>query len=307
MSGFQLTTPVALMIFNRPDTTQRVLAAIARAKPKKLLVVGDGARAGRPGEAAKVAATRSLIDGVNWDCEVLTNFSDVNLGCRRRMSSGIDWIFDMVEDAIILEDDCLPDDSFFRYCEELLNLYRQDQRIGHINGANFHFGRRINDDSYYYSKYSHIWGWASWRDRWQKYYDVDMKHWPRIRDDGRLADIFGCRAEQAYWTGIFESTFRGDIDTWDYQWVFACMLQGFSSALPNVNLVSNIGFGPEATHTSEHCVLANMASHAMQFPLRHPIGQFQCRTLDARFFDTFLRVPIRRRVGRRIRRLIQNA
>jgi hypothetical protein len=304
MADFQLKAPIAFMIFNRPDTSERVFAEIAKAKPSKLLVVGDGARTGRPGEAEKVAATRAIIERVDWDCEVLTNFSETNLGCRRRMSSGIDWVFDQVEKAIILEDDCLPDPSFFRFCDELLELYEPDQRIGQITGVNFQFGHRINDDSYYFSKYGHIWGWATWRDRWKNHYDVDMKAWPELRDGGGLADLIGCPAEEKYWTGVFERTFQGAIDTWDYQWVFACMLHGRLAVLPNSNLVSNIGFGPAATHTSGSGELSNLRTVPMQFPLRHPRGVFQCRRLDSRYFKRFLGVSLYRRIKSRLRDLV---
>ncbi len=304
MADFRLATPIAFMIFNRPDTTERVFAEIARAKPGKLLVVGDGARAGRPGEAEKVAATRAIIERVDWDCEVMTNFSETNLGCRRRMSSGIDWVFDQVEQAIILEDDCLPDPSFFRFCDELLDFYRPDQRIGQITGVNFQFGHRINGDSYYFSKYGHIWGWATWRDRWKNHYDVDMKAWPELRDGGGLSDLMGGPAEEKYWTAVFERTYQGKIDTWDYQWVFACMLYGRLAVLPNSNLVSNIGFGPAATHTSGSGELSNLGTSPMQFPLRHPRGVFQCRTLDSRYFKRFLGVPLYRRIEKRFRDLV---
>jgi hypothetical protein len=285
MSEFKLKTPVAFIIFNRPDTTQRVFSEIVKAKPPKLLVVGDGPRASRVGEADKVAATRAIIDRVDWDCEVLTNFSDVNLGCKRRVSSGIDWVFEQVEEAIILEDDCLPHPTFFRFCEELLVRYRHDQRISQINGVNFQSGYRINSDSYYFSKFSHIWGWASWRDRWQSDYDVEMRNWPRIRDEGRVADWVCSQAEQDYWTNIFEKAYQGKVDTWDYQWSFAVLLHGRLSILPNVNLISNIGFGPDATHTTSSGVLANMPVEKMEFPLRHSDGLFACQSLDRRFFN----------------------
>lgn len=189
MTDFKLTTPVAFIIFNRPDTTERVFAEIAKAKPQKLLVVGDGARANRNVEVAKVAACRAIIERVDWPCEVLTNFSEINLGCKVRVSSGLDWVFEQVEEAIILEDDCLPDPTFFRFCQEMLARYRDDQRIGMISGDNLQFGRRQNDESYYFTKYVHIWGWATWRDRWRDSYDVNLKKWPSIRDQGRILDI----------------------------------------------------------------------------------------------------------------------
>jgi hypothetical protein len=269
-------------------------------------VIGDGARAGRPGELAKVAETRAIIERVDWDCEISTNLSDENLGCKRRMSSGIDWVFDLVEEAIILEDDCLPHSSFFRFCEELLRRYRQDPRISQINGVNFQSGYRINSDSYYFSKYSHIWGWASWRDRWQNDYDVEMKQWPRIRDTGRVADWVCSSAEEKYWTNIFDKVYQGEVDTWDYQWFFALLMHGRLSILPNVNLVSNIGFGPHATHTTKVGALSNLQVDEMHFPLSHPQEMFACRTLDRRFFDRFSNDPVHRRVITRLAQLLHS-
>lgn len=280
MSDFKLILPVAFIIFNRPDTTERVFAEIANAKPPKLLVIGDGPRTGRPGEAEKVAATRAIIQRVDWDCKVLTNFSEVNLGCKKRVSSGIDWVFEQVEEAIILEDDCLPDITFFRFCQEMLERYRGDQRIGMISGDNFQFGRRYGDDSYYFSKYVHIWGWATWRDRWVGSYDASMAKWPRIRDEGTIADIVGDMHEAVYWGKIFERVHREGIDTWDYQWVFANWVNGRLSVVPAVNLISNIGFGVNATHTTGVSELENLPSTPIKFPLSHPIGVFKSLRAD---------------------------
>ncbi|MFM7711944.1 MAG: glycosyltransferase family 2 protein, partial [Microcystis sp.] len=142
-----------------PDTTARVFEAIRQAKPPKLLVVADGPRADRADDIEKCKAARAIIEGVDWDCEVLTNYSDVNLGCKNRVSSGLNWVFDTVEEAIILEDDCVPDPTFFRFCEELLEYYRHDQRIMVISGNNFQFGKKRTGYSYYFSVYTHCWGW----------------------------------------------------------------------------------------------------------------------------------------------------
>jgi hypothetical protein len=302
MSEFQLKTPVAFIIFNRPDTTERVFAEIAKAKPPKLLVVGDGPRANRAGESDKVALTRAIIDRVDWDCEVLTNFSDVNLGCKMRVSSGLDWVFEQVEEAIILEDDCLPDPTFFRYCQELLEHYRHDQRVGMITGDNFQLGNRRNDDSYYFSKYVHIWGWASWRDRWDVSYDVTMAQWPRIRDEGWIADMVGNTRETNLWKRIYERVHRGEIDTWDYQWVFANWLEGRLSVTPSVNLISNIGFGPDATHTVVSGDLANMPVEEMSFPLIHPVGIFQNIQADQFTENRCFRVSLLKRIWNRLSR-----
>lgn len=304
MSEFKLNTPVAFIIFNRPDTTARVFAEIAKAKPPKLLVVGDGPRANRPGEAEKVAAARAIIDRVDWDCEVLTNFSDVNLGCKRRPASGIDWVFEQVEEAIILEDDCLPDLTFFRFCQELLERYRYDQRIAMISGDNFQFGYQRSDDSYYYSRYTHIWGWASWRDRWQNTHNLDLVHWPKVRDEGLINDMLPNHQEADYWAAIFERVYRGELDScWDYQWTFACWLQGRLTILPNQNLISNIGFGVEATHTSVECEVANLPVEAMTFPLRHPIGVISNHTLDDRAFKRIFCRPLLLRMKGKIVRI----
>ena len=305
MPDFQLTTPVAFIIFNRPDTTERVFAEIAKAKPPKLLVVGDGARVNREGEAAKVAATRAIIDRVDWTCEVLTNYSETNLGCKLRVSSGLDWVFEQVEEAIILEDDCLPHPTFFRFCQELLEKYRDDQRVGMISGDNFQFGHRLNDDSYYFSNFNHIWGWASWRSRWQHDYDVTMKDWPKIYDEDRMGDWFCTKAEKDYFAETFEKVHQGKIDTWDYQWNFASRLNGRIAVMPNINMISNIGFGDDATHTKGESILANMVISAIQFPLKHPYAIFTSQFLDGRYFKTCLSKSIISRAKLVIKRIVR--
>lgn len=300
MPEFQLTTPVAFIIFNRLDTTRHVFAEIAKARPSKLLVIADGPRTNRLGEAEKCAQTRAVIAGVDWDCEVLTNFSEVNLGCKRRVSSGIDWVFEQVEEAIILEDDCLPDSTFFRFCQELLERYRHDQRIGMISGDNFQFGNRRNDDSYYFSKYVHIWGWASWRDRWANSYDVTMSRWPRIRDEAWLTDMVGNVREAVFWHRVFERVHRGEIDTWDYQWVFANWVEGRMTILPSVNMISNIGFDANATHTTGDSELANLARCPISFPLKHPLGVFRNVQADRFSEKKCFRIPLVKRVRNKL-------
>lgn len=305
MSDWQLKTPVAFIIFNRPDTTERVFAEIAKARPPKLLVIADGPRTNRPGEAEKCAATRAILEKVDWDCEVLTNFSEVNLGCKRRVSSGIDWVFEQVEQAIILEDDCLPDPTFFRFCQEMLERYCHDQRVGMISGDNFQFGHRRSDDSYYFSKYVHIWGWASWRDRWANSYDVTMAKWPHIRDGDWLADMVGDAREAAYWTKVFDRVNRGEIDTWDYQWVFANWVEGRSTILPAINLISNIGFDANATHTTGDSELANLASRPLTFPLKHPLGVIRNTQADAYSEKKCFQISLAKRIRNKLAGLLR--
>ena len=254
-----LSTPVAFLIFKRPDTTEKVFEAIRQAQPRKLLVIADGARPDKPGESEKCAEARAIIDRVDWDCEVLKNYSDVNLGCKKRVSSGLDWVFSEVEEAIILEDDCLPHPSFFSYCENLLDYYRDDERIMAISGDNFQDGNQRTPYSYYFSKYNHCWGWATWRRAW-KHWHFNPEKWIEFRDTGLIKFICDDSYEEKYWTQVFNTLFlEGKPNTWDYSWTFACWSQSGLTALPNVNLVSNIGFGSGGTHTFGDSPLANMA------------------------------------------------
>ena len=264
-----LSTPVAFIIFNRPHTTERVFEAIRQAKPLKLLVVADGPRIDRPGEVEKCVATRAVIDRVDWECEVLTNYSDVNLGSKRRPSSGIDWVFSQVEEAIILEDDCLPAPSFFQFCQSLLEHYRYDDRIATISGTNYQQEQSRTAYSYYFSKYPHIWGWATWRRAW-KDYDVDLKTWLECKQNNLLRSAFHDTYEQKCWTDIFDKVYAGEFDTcWDYQWLYTCFCQSRLSIEPNRNLVSNIGFGEDATHTFGESPWANMPTDDI-WDIDHP-------------------------------------
>jgi len=279
MNKFQLKTPVALLIFNRPETTKLVFEKIREAKPPGLFVVADGPRENSPDDRGKCIAARAVIDSVDWECDVITDYSDENLGCRKRISSGLDRVFDNTEEAIILEDDCLPHPSFFRFCEELLAKYRDDERIMMISGDNFQSGNKPDYHSYYFSRYMHIWGWASWGRAW-KNYDVNMKLWPEVRSNDKLFEWLGDKKAAAYWTEIFENTYQNKINTWDYQWAFACWLQKGLSVLPNVNLISNIGFNEEATHTESNSPFANMSVNSMNFPLDHPPSVIRNITAD---------------------------
>lgn len=264
-----MKTPIALFIFNRPALTEQVFEAIRQAQPPQLFVVADGPRAGRPGEAEQCAATRAIATDVDWACEVRTNFAERNLGLRERVSRGLDWVFEQVEAAIILEDDCVPHPTFFRFCEELLEQYAIDPRVMTISGDNFQFGRRRTEESYYFSRYPHCWGWATWRRAWQLY-DDEMRLWPQVREGGWLRDLLVRPQAARYWRGIFDAVQAGRIQSWAYRWTLACWLHHGLTILPNVNLVSNVGFTEAATNTTTDSLLANIPAEAMAFPLRHP-------------------------------------
>jgi hypothetical protein len=257
------------LVFNRPDTTARVFEVVASVRPRKLLVVADGPRPNLPGEAEACAATRRITEKIHWPCEVLRNYADTNRGCARRVATGIEWVFQNVEEAIILEDDCVPDPTFFRFCDEMLERYRDDERVMCISGDNFQGGRRRTDDSYYFSLFTHIWGWATWRRAW-RHFDLDMALWPAFRDGGRLNDLLDDEDAVAYWQAIFDQVHRHEIDTWDFSWLFSAWVCGALTILPNVNLVTNIGFDARASHTTTADAALRVAAEAMAFPLRHP-------------------------------------
>ncbi len=265
-----LHTPVALFIFNRPEQTQRVFAEIARAQPRRLLVIADGPRAAA--EAEQCSATRAILNQIDWECEVLTNLSETNMGCKPRMFSGLNWVFGQCEEAIILEDDCLPHPSFFRFCAELLERYRDEPRVMVISGNTYllpKMQRRIQD-SYYFSHIPHTWGWASWRRVWDKY-DLWVKQWAHLRATDWLAKRSRHPQFKTYWERIFDDSLRGATNAWDYQLTFELMAHDGLAATPRVNLVSNIGFGADATHTFDtESVYANVPAAELPFPLRHP-------------------------------------
>jgi len=268
MDEFQLNTPVCLIIFKRPDTTEKVFEAIRKAKPPKLLVVANAPRPNQPEDVAKCAAAQAIINQVDWNCEVLRKYSDTHLDSRKQISGGLNWVFDLVEEAIILEDDCVPHPTFFRFCEELLDRYRDHKQIMTISGDNFQFGRQRQEYSYYFSRYNHGWGWATWRRAW-RHYDNEMQLWPKVRDSNWLVDILQDTEAAIYWSSIFQSVYDG-FKTWDFPWTFANWIQNGLTILPNVNLVSNIGFGPEATHSKDESKFANIPTEEMTFPLQHP-------------------------------------
>ena len=240
------TPPILFLIFNRVDTTARVFEAIRMARPQRLYVAADGPRHDRPGEAERCAAVRRIAGDVDWPCEVRTLYRDANLGCRDGLKGAITWFFEHEEEGVILEDDCLPHPFFFQWCATMLDRYRHEPHVMCVTGNNFQSDMGGWPHSYYYSIYPHCWGWASWRRAWALY-DFELKTFePQTARAilSRLSEISGFA--QA-WTKKIES--GRFVDTWDYAWTWSCWSNGGLTCTPRTNLVSNIGFGPEATHT----------------------------------------------------------
>lgn len=268
-----LNTAVALIIFNRPDTTEKVLAEIARVEPKKLFVIADGARAGNTADLIKCNAARAVIERVDWGCQIYRNYSDQNLGCGERPATGIGWVFEHVETAIFIEDDCVPHPSFFWYCEELLEKYKNDYRIMHISGTKREKNLKNENASYTFSKFPiACGGFATWKRAWQKY-DFEMKLWPDLRNSKWLRYYLANEKCAEAYKKIFDFTYLNlsKKDFWDYQWIFAVMVNNALSISPNANLHTNIGFREDGTHTTTTThKYANIPIQEMKFPLAHP-------------------------------------
>lgn len=265
-----LKTAVLFLVFNRPEVTAQVFEAIRQAKPPRLYVAADGAREGRDGEAERCAKVRRIATAVDWPCEVKTLFRDKNLGCKMGVSSGISWFFENEEEGIILEDDCLPSQSFFWFCEEMLGRYRGDTRVWQVCGSAFVavFASLQRDASYLFSKYGPIWGWASWRRAWVNY-DSEMLNWPYMKEALWLNSAYSDAAERKAKLILGDKLFQNQIDTWDYQWGFNKNFQSALSIVPIHNLVVNVGFGADATHTKSGSSPTQM-KWELEFPLQHP-------------------------------------
>ncbi|MGC3982206.1 MAG: hypothetical protein QM808_13195 [Steroidobacteraceae bacterium] len=303
-----MRSPILFLVFNRPDTTKRVFDAIRAARPPRLYIAADGPRPDRAGEAELCESARRIASNVDWPCEVRTLLRSENLGCKRAVSSAVTWFFECEPEGIVLEDDCLPHHSFFEYCDELLERYRDNPHVMCISGDNFISADWVPSASYYFSRYMHIWGWASWRRAW-RYYDVDMSDWKDNRTNAQFWARCISHAPQSigYWQNIFDKVFSGQLDTWDYQWTYACFKQQGLSCMPGNNLISNIGFGKNATHTtSPEGKLADLAAVPIAMPLKHPESVEAADIADTLTNDHVFEIGNMNWTFARIRRAINN-
>ena len=275
--SFNQNTPILFLIFNRPDTTAKVFKAIRQAQPKKLYISADGPRSAA--EAELCMQVREITEKVDWECEIYTNFADGNKGCKVAMSDGISWFFNLEEEGIILEDDCLPAPDFFGFCSTLLAHYRDDTRITHIGGSNLQLGQKRGTASYYYSNLTHVWGWAGWRRTWE-HYDVNLELFPAFHEQDYIDNCPSHLPFKQRWINDLERTFNKEIDTWDYQYSFSNLINNGLSIIPNVNLISNIGFGVNATHTfdKEHFFAALPTEQLLS--ITHPQIMIPCVEAD---------------------------
>jgi hypothetical protein len=302
-----LDTPVALIVFNRPEATRRVFAAVAAARPSRLFIIADAPRADRQEDRQRCEEVLKIVSAVDWPCTVVTNFAPENLGCRRRMKSGLDWLFSLVEEAIILEDDCLPDPSFFPYCSQLLERYRDCSQVGIISGFNPMQRSFPFPYSYYFTKLVLIWGWATWRRTWQMY-DEELTSWPRVREDGLLNLMWRDRKARQMWTGIFESMYAGvGPNAWSYQMVYTSWMRNWLNIIPSRNLIQNIGFDKDATHTKKADAGLKVPAEALGFPLAHPPAMMDWPEYAERFQNRFYTPRLLLRMRNKFESLLMSA
>ena len=261
--------PILFLIFNRQKETHRVFQEIKKIKPSSLFIAADGPRRDFNSDYHLCEATKNVIQ-IDWECEVHKLYRTENLGCRVAVSSAIDWFFSHVKKGIIIEDDCLPSLSFFSFCENMLNKYEDSFDIMSISGANHQSGIVRGNDSYFFSKIPHIWGWATWRRAWDLY-DVNMKEFPEFHNSNKIKNVFKYLPAQKEQTRILKKIYNG-ADTWDYQWAFTLYKNTGFSISPNKNLVKNIGFGNNSTHFFEKSSkFREMIQQETDDPIRHPL------------------------------------
>lgn len=272
MNQSQLKTPVLLVIFNRPETSDVCFEAIRKVKPEKLYIAADGPRKDRPGEAEKCAKAREIINRVDWPCELKTLLRDENLGCKLGTTGGINWMFGQEEYGIIFDDDCVADPSFFYFCEELLEKYKDDERIMHICGTNFQQKNpNFNiKESYYLSKISQNWGWATWRRAWATYYLPEMENWPEYKNSKEFKKWINNKIFRTHWSDLFDQRYYQKITDWDISWTYSCMSRRGLCIVPKTNLITNIGSGIAGTHGIKSDRLAHFPTTKINFPLIHP-------------------------------------
>ena len=266
-----MKTAIGFIVYKRLNTTKRVFDSIRSSKPPRLYLISDGPRG--PEESIKCLEVRKFVEeNINWNCELIKVYSDKNLGCAKRVQTGLDYIFEIEETAIILEDDTFPNPSFFRFCEELLERYKSDNRVSHISGCNLHSSAVNFEHSYCFSSIVNIWGWATWKRAW-KNFEINMPSWKSENKDSLLKKWYISRRQRTEMKILFDlHCNRPDPWAWSYQWIYSIIKNNSYSIVPSVNLVSNLGIGPNATNTKSKVKVDIYPAEPeeISFPLRHP-------------------------------------
>ena len=264
-----MKSPILFLIFKRPDTTQEVFNRIREVQPPRLYIAADGPRPEKEGEKEMCEATRKIVEQVDWPCEVHHLYRDQNLGCGKGVSSAITWFFEHEEQGIIIEDDILAHPDFFDYCDEMLERYKDDERIQMISGCNYFYDGYLSEYSYYMSVFACIWGWATWRRVWQTYH-FNVNDYP-VEEMKRKIRVRMPQSADVYFLKVYEQMRQQAIDTWDYQFVLNQQYYNRYSISPFTNMIENIGMGDvNASHTTEENATISNHKSKSSYPLRHP-------------------------------------
>lgn len=262
-------TPIVLFIFNRPDLAKKQMEVLRKIQPQKLFIVSDAPRSGVLKEDELVDATRNVFENIPWECTVRKNYSERNLGCDKRITSGLDWVFEQVEEAIILEDDCIPRVDFFLFCEELLDRYKNNLKVYYISGTN-PIKKYAFKKSYAFTYRGITWGWATWRRAWKSFnYGLFLESWNEEKVK-KIEWPYLMPGDVKKWIGQLDRNRVNGIMPWDFCWFWHTMKNHGLSIVPNVNMIENVGFRSDATHTSAKNEKYDGTTSAMAFPLRHP-------------------------------------
>lgn len=294
-----LQTPVILVVFNRPNLLESLLLQIKLAKPKKLYVLADAPRSGNNADIALCEEVRKKIDNFDLGCEVIKRYLTTNIGCKKNIETGLNWIFEQEEAGIILEDDCLPNLDFFRFCEAMLLRYKDNPEIFSVTGNNFQNNKIHGNGSYYLSKYMHCWGWATWRRAW-KFYDGNVSFWPAWKNSLKWDAIHSSSEESRYWLDIFESVYSKKIDSWAYPWLASSWYFGGNTITPNVNLVKNMGFGNNATNTQHKNGLEELRTFVLPQTIIHPFSLEPSYLADKYVFKTVFKMSFGKKIKNKL-------
>lgn len=285
MVSYQCSVPVLLLIFNRPRHAEAAFKRIREVKPPRLYIHADGPRSDRPGEAEAVATTRKVVEKIDWPCEVFTLFRTENKGLREGVKGALDWFFEAEPAGIVIEDDCLPDPSFFQFCAEVLEVYADNPNVMHIGGSNLieHQTQSLHE-SYIITKFSLVWGWASWRRAWQKM-DINLTGLDEFIQSGKIAELTSVQPAQTYMLDKFQVTRDRKNNSWAYAWFYSILKNNGTCLLPTVNLVQNTGVGDEqATNTNQKDAKSAIAARQMKFPLTPPCLMKRDQAIENQLF-----------------------
>ena len=264
-------------MYNRAESVEKVVNILRDLKPLNLFISADGPKNSKE-DIEACSNARKIIESIDWECTVKKNIQANNLGCRHAMAEGITWFFDHVTEGIVLEDDCVPDQSFFYYVEDLLERYRYTEEVFVISGSNFGVVPEDWPYSYYFSRYMNCWGWATWRRAW-KYFDNDMNDWRDTEKKSSL-ELYIEKEFCGYWRTILNKCYKKKLDSWAYLWTFSCWYNNGLAILPTKNLIKNIGVGDDATHTKRRIKTLGVKRSKIQLPLAHPSEITRLKAVD---------------------------